>query len=200
MAFFGLTFLNGGIVNPFHDGSANTKSYPFHEIEDDVYLDAFVEHALGEGNVARQLQVDGNKTILRSKLGNVLKRVLKRQPSKLELDAWFTFLDFDSRCTMDIVEFQNGVADLKTFSSNPDSPTQYKSYDQQHVDWIKHKRVGYEPQKSLKGPVVTSQEIGWHTKKKLGGSIREHFPHHTTDVTINEGRNLADYYGHITMM
>lgn len=57
MAFFGLTLLDGGVENPFHDGSASNKQYPFHEIDDQMYEEAFRKQTIGDGDIARQLQV-----------------------------------------------------------------------------------------------------------------------------------------------
>eukprot|EP00803_Ostreobium_quekettii_P006497 evm.model.scf_965EXC.6 EVM.evm.TU.scf_965EXC.6 scf_965EXC:11202-13444(+) len=157
MSFFGLTSLGGGGVNPFHDGSAFNKFYSFHDTPDDLYLETFKEHALGDCLLANQLQVDGSQTILRSHLGHVLKRALGRHPSKMELDTWLTFLDFETRSTMGLDEFKVGLRALKDFSAQPDSPAKYRSFDTQRLDWVKHRRVEYDPQKTLKGPITTSQ-------------------------------------------
>lgn len=39
------------------------------------------------------------------------------------------------------------------------------------------------------------QAIGWHTHKKLANDKDPSFALSATDVTIKEGRSVADYFG-----
>ena len=58
---------------------------------------------------------------------------------------------------MDVAEFERGVRALKEFSREPKSPSKYVSFDRKHLDWIKHRRVDYDPQKTMEGPLTISQ-------------------------------------------
>lgn len=163
------------------------------------------------------MQEDHKDAILRSDLGNVLKTILRRHPSRDELEIWFTwvplctkpckpiccektpmsiihaqpstawsskenvlhiwenldtvkavqvtvwvlllcrFLDFGSSCTLHLTKFTEAVGALKQFSREPANPCRYQSFDKMRVDWIKHRRVEYDPQHSLRRPLVSSQ-------------------------------------------
>lgn len=58
-----------------------------------------------------------------------------------------------------------GVERLLEFSATGVTPATYSSFDTQRTDWVRHTRVGYEAQQTLRGPMTTAQEVGWHTAK-----------------------------------
>jgi hypothetical protein len=61
--FFGMTTL--GATDPFFDNAASTSQYPFHEIPEDAFFEAFEQNLLGDCEISRTLQVDGGSYILR---------------------------------------------------------------------------------------------------------------------------------------
>ncbi len=52
------------------------------------------------------------------------------------------------------------VEALVHFSATPKDPKQYKSAGRLHTDWVKHARLEYSHQETLKAPMTTQQEIG----------------------------------------
>lgn len=79
---------------------------------------------------------------------------------RYELEAWFTYLDFDRNSLMSLDDFAKGIQNLKEFSASHQLPKQYTSYDLYHTHWTKHVRVDYELQNTLKAPLTTQQEVG----------------------------------------
>ncbi len=82
-----------------------------------------------------------------------------------QLDAWFTFTDFDRNAVMPRAEFTKAVEGLLKFSAEPKAPKSYISYDRYRADWLRHVRVEYERQHACKGAMTNSQEVGWHNIK-----------------------------------
>lgn len=80
MAFFGLTTLGPG--NTIRDGCAESKTYEFHLIEDERYMEYFSKYLLGDSKLALTLEVDGSCHILKASLGDMLREVMGRQPKK----------------------------------------------------------------------------------------------------------------------
>jgi len=89
-----------------------------------------------------------------------------------------------------------GVARLVSFSGNPQAPVAFKSTTAFRDAWTRHARVDYELQNTLNSPMTNNQEVGWHSLKPWPKN-REHHTRPSTDVTKNEGRNAASYYGHL---
>lgn len=192
MAFFGITTM--GPSDPVRELTAPSQAYHFHEYSDEDYQRAFDKYLLGDSMIATTLELDGSCHVLRASLGDMLRELLGRPPRKYELDAWFTALDFDRSAVLDRDEFMNGTSGLREFSADPQAPVRYGSYVLFHQNWIKHVRVDYAQQRTLKGPMTTQQEIGWHSLKQAPKT--KSFPVGSTDVTRGEGRNMASYYGH----
>ena len=82
------------------------------------------------------------------------------------------------------------------FSAGTSTPVTQSSYDTQRVQWIHHTRVDYEPQQTLRGPMTTAQEVGWHAPKMAPPETQVRRTLGSTDVTQREGRDAASYYGH----
>jgi hypothetical protein len=78
-----------------------------------------------DAELASNLGVDGSSHILRKHLGTILNDVLGRQASKPELQAWFTYCDFDRNCVMGFSEYLQCVASIQEFSLAPVDPKQY---------------------------------------------------------------------------
>jgi hypothetical protein len=70
------------------------------------------------------------------------------------------WLDFDSSCTLSHAEFQKGYRALKASLAKHAEPRDWHSHAQKHGDWLRHKRVSYEPQDALKHDLLESQQIG----------------------------------------
>ncbi|GIL56133.1 hypothetical protein Vafri_11567 [Volvox africanus] len=194
MAFFGLTSL--GPQEPIREANKTSHEFIFHTLPIDQYINSFNKYVIGESDVSVVMEVNGDTHILRAKLGDILKDILGRQPRKIELDCWFTHLDFDRSGVMGIDEYLKGVERLVAFSTGTSTPATFTSYDTQRVEWIHHTRVGYEPQQTLKAPLTTSQEVGWHAPKPTPPESVTRKPLSSTDVTQREGRDAASYYGH----
>ena len=167
-AFFGLTML--GQPNPILDQNASTYAYPFHQVDLDKYQEVFSKYLIGACNVATVLEVDGDEHILRASLGDMLRDLLGRQPRRFELQAWFTYLDFDRSSVMSLSEYCKATEELRAFSATPTQPKQYTSYEAYRTHHVKHARREYELQSSLKAPLTVQQEIGWHAKKPASTS------------------------------
>ncbi|GLC44817.1 hypothetical protein PLESTB_001210700 [Pleodorina starrii] len=194
MAYFGLT--SYGPQEPLRDVNKVSHDYIFHTIAIDQYVEAFNKYLIGDSDVAVVMEVSGDTHILRAKLGDILKDVLGRQPRKIELDCWFTHLDFDRSGVMGLDEYLKGLERLMAFSAGTVVPATFTSYDTQRVEWIHHTRVGYEPQQTLRAPLTTAQEVGWHAPKPTPPEAQVRRSLNSTDVTQREGRDAASYYGH----
>mmetsp|Transcript_36861 Transcript_36861/g.81988 ORF Transcript_36861/g.81988 Transcript_36861/m.81988 type:complete len:198 (-) Transcript_36861:800-1393(-) len=193
MAFFGLTTL--GPSEPIYEQTAPSQLYVYHQIPEEHYVETFDKYLIGStSQIAITLEVDGDASVLRASLGDMLRELLGRQPRKHELEAWFTYMDFDRSSVLSRDEFLSCVKNLVEFSANPEMPKQYNSKDLQRAHWLRGVRVDYEPQRTLKAPLTTQQDIGWHTKKPTPAT--ESHALNQTDVSLKEGRNLASYYGH----
>eukprot|EP00879_Flechtneria_rotunda_P016596 GHRR01017366.1.p1 GENE.GHRR01017366.1~~GHRR01017366.1.p1 ORF type:complete len:179 (+),score=46.95 GHRR01017366.1:302-838(+) len=156
--FFGMTTL--GATDPFFDNAASTAHYPFHELPEDIYMQAFEQFKLGaHSEIATTLQVDGEQCIFRGKLGDMLNHILGRQAKKTELQAWFTFCDFDRGCIMCREEYQQAVDLLTQFSANPQKAKQYSSFDRWRADRTQHRRVDWNAQKSMQEPLTSTQQV-----------------------------------------
>lgn len=197
--FFGMTTL--GATDPFFDAASTTHQYPFHEIPEEAYMEVFERHKLGaSSSIAATLEVDGDSSVLRGKLGDMLNDLLGRQAVKVELQAWFTFLSYDRGCIMCREEYRQAVQLLREFSAHPQKARQYSSYDHWRADHLQHRRVEWNPQTSLQEPLTASQQIGWHAAKPHMEPVEKRFPLSHTDVTKKEGRNAATYYGYMTLL
>ncbi|KXZ43708.1 hypothetical protein GPECTOR_82g242 [Gonium pectorale] len=194
MSFFGLTSL--GPQDTIKDAAKTSQEYIFHTIPVDDYVDQFNKYLIGESDISVALEVDGSTHIVRAKLGDILKDVLGRQPRKFELDAWFTHLDFDRSGVMGLDEYLKGLDRLIAFSAGTVSPATFTSFDTQRVTHIHHTRVDYEPQSTLRGPLTTAQEVGWHATKPAPPEAATRHTLGSTDVSRGEGRDAASYYGH----
>lgn len=105
MSSFGCTTL--GPSDTIGANATIKNNYIFHEISPDAYDEAFSKYLLGENSqLATVLEVDGTQNILRASLGDMLRELLGRQPRKLELDAWFTALDFDRSALLSAEEYR----------------------------------------------------------------------------------------------
>jgi hypothetical protein len=197
MLAFGTTA--AGMVNHFTEATAISKEYCFHEMPQSHYMNVFTNHTLGNVKLAEELQVNGSETILRGNLGAMLHDILGREPRKHELEAWFTFCDFDRCCTMDINEYERSIQQLVNFSAQPADAKTYTSWGLKETHRHQARLVENCPQSSLARPLTASQEVGWHAVKP-GAAMREevHCLNHT-DVTKREGRTAATYFGHYTM-
>eukprot|EP00798_Chlamydomonas_sp_ICE-L_P000072 gene72-12892_t len=193
MSNFGCTSL--GHSEPVLAGTAPSQEYIFHEFPVDSYLDAFNKYLLGENSqIATTLEVDGTTHVLRASLGDMIREILGRPPRKFELDAWFTYLDYERSPLLSQDEYIGQVEMLVMFSASPAAPKEYTSHTKLHTDWVKHARHGYEVQSTLRGPMTTSHDIGWHTAKP--GPKTKSFATNHTDVTLREGNTARSYYGH----
>lgn len=77
-----------GATDPFFDAAATTLHYPFHEIPEERYTEVFEQHKLGaDSHIATTLQVDGDSSVFRGKLGDMLNAILGRQATKTELQV-----------------------------------------------------------------------------------------------------------------
>lgn len=188
-----------GAAEYLADQTASSTHYMFHTIPQDRYLELFNKYRLGDCPLALELQVDGNETILRQKLGDMLEDLLDRRPRKHELQAWFTFCDYDRGCTLGLEEYLNSIQALREFSQAPDPARHSTSYEHITMDKFKHKRSSTSPQKSLQGPITTNMEVGWGAHK-VNTPNPEYHPLMKTDVTLKEGRSLVAYYGHLTLL
>ena len=74
------------------------------------------------------------------------------------------------------------------------------------ADREKFKRLPDKPQHGYAKPLLSSQVFGWHCEQARAvsagdggtaalGVTKKFFPVTKTDVTLKEGRSLADYYG-----
>eukprot|EP00877_Chromochloris_zofingiensis_P003921 jgi/Chrzof1/1352/Cz10g04050.t1 len=196
--FFGVTTL--GATDPFFDNAAATLHYPFHEMPLEDYMRVFDQFKMGNSEEAAILRIDGKQHVLRGNLGDMLNTLLGRQARKTELQAWFTFCDFDRGCVMSLQEYQTAVELLREFSSNPQKARQYSSYKLWKSDYLKNRRVNWDPQKCFQEPLTASQEVGWHASKPHVATAEQRFVLNHTDVTKKEGRNAADYYGYMTLL
>jgi hypothetical protein len=83
--------------------------------------------------------------------------------------------------------------------SNPADPKHYISGLRLRADRKRHWRLDEPPQASYAKPLLTSQVYGWHTQQAQAvpemGNTRKYFPVTKTDVTLNEGRSVTDYFG-----
>lgn len=183
MALFGLTTL--GPEDPIKDQAAHSQLYTFHEIDPEIYEEAFSKYLLGpDAQLTKILEIDGATSVLRASLGDMLRIILGRAPRKFELDAWFTHLDFDRSAILGIEEYRwrnlscalnetlyvitaplpcarrACVANLIEFSSNPQHAKEYTSFTLYNETWRRHGRPEYELQRTNKGPMTNNQELG----------------------------------------
>jgi hypothetical protein len=91
-------------------------------------------------------------------------QLLGRPPRKHELDAWFSFLDFDRSAVMPREEFDRATEQLRQFSAQPQQPRMYNSFDRYRADHLRSYRVEYDRQKACSMPMTSSQEV------RAGGS------------------------------
>lgn len=200
--FFGMTTL--GATDPFFDAAATTIHYPFHDIDESAYEQAFEAQLLSNTSrgkaVAETLQVDADSSVLRSKLGEMLNTVLGRQAHRAELAAWFSFLDFDRGAIMTRTEFSTAIQQLRSWSAAPERARQYSSFARMAADKKQHRRVEWSAQKALQEPVTAAQTVGWHAAKPHHEAPEERFTLPHTDVTCKEGRTHATYYGYMTLL
>lgn len=98
-------------------------------------------------------------------------------------------------------EFTRAVASLRAFCAAPQAPQQYRSHNKAMEDRFRHRRVKYEPQASLREPLTTTQQVGWHTRKTHTRAPNDvYVPNHSTDVTIREGWSPVMYYGPLNVL
>ncbi|KAG2492433.1 hypothetical protein HYH03_009376 [Edaphochlamys debaryana] len=97
---------------------------------------------------------------------------------------------------MSLSEYLKGVEKLQAFSAGSDAPSTFTSYDTQRTAWVRHERVDYEATKTLRAPMTTSQEVGWHANKVAPPEASQRRTLGSTDVTRKEGNTAASYYGH----
>lgn len=192
--FFGMTA--AGAADPMLEGTKLSQVYVFHLIDDRDYDDLFLRNAVGPSDIATILQVDGATHILKAKIGDMLKELLGRQARKYELDAWFTHLDMDRGAVMSLDEFKAGIARLVAFSASDKQPVSTSSYATYRKDWLRHARVGYEPQQRYKEAITGNMDIGWHAHKPIPPQADKRAILNHTDVTLLEGRTAVHYYGH----
>jgi hypothetical protein len=57
----------------------------------------------------------------------------------------FRWFDFDSDCMMSIEEFRDAYRALKASVGKEGEQRQWHSYSIKHADWLRHKRLPYEP-------------------------------------------------------
>ncbi|PNH04548.1 hypothetical protein TSOC_009283 [Tetrabaena socialis] len=193
MAFFGLTSL--GPQEPIQDVNKSGHDYIFHTLPIDSFVEKFNAYLIGESDISVALEVDGDYHIPRAKLGDILKDLLGRQPRKFELDAWFTHLDFDRSAVMSLEEYMKGVDRLLEFSAGSPATSTFNSYDTQRTSWVHHTRAANETQQTLRAPMTTAQEVGWHALKPTPPEANKRKAQGTTDIK-REGHSAQSYYGH----
>jgi hypothetical protein len=87
MAFFGLTTL--GASDPIYDGTGASQDWPFHLHSDEAYVELFNKYLIGsDSSIALTLEIDGDTSVLRASLGDMLRELLQRKARKFELEAW----------------------------------------------------------------------------------------------------------------
>ncbi|KAL0042639.1 hypothetical protein WJX79_006110 [Trebouxia sp. C0005] len=189
--FFGLTSYGAGTA---YD---KTRAQPLHlhEIPDDLFLQLFRKHALGQSELASILEVDGATTMLTKDVLKLFQEAAGRKASVAEVNAVQTYFDTETSATISLATFSKSLADLKAVSIAPQSSASCISYSKYNDDKTRHHRVEYDPQSSFNSPVTTQQAIGWHTHKVLANDQDLRFPLSQTDVTRKEGRSVADYFG-----
>ena len=83
--------------------------------------------------------------------------------------------------------------------TNPADPKHYTSGLRLRADRHRHRRLDENPQASYAKPLLASQVYGWHTQQAKAaeelGNTKKYFPVTKTDVTLNEGRSVTDYFG-----
>ncbi|DBA90516.1 hypothetical protein WJX77_001888 [Trebouxia sp. C0004] len=189
--FFGLTSYGPGTA---YD-KTRAKPLHFHEIPDDLFLELFSKHALGQSELASILEVDGATTLLTKDVLKLFQEAAGRKATVAEVNAVQTYFDTETSATISLATFSKSLADLKAVSIAPQSSASCISYCKYNDDKTRHHRVEYDPQSSFNSPVTTQQAIGWHTHKVLANDQDLRFPLSQTDVTKKEGRSVADYFG-----
>ena len=197
-SFFGLTALGQG--NVFENAKAN-KLQRLTSIPVEEYVNTFAEMSLESTNpaLAEEIRVDGKMFMKRQELPQLIERVLGEKPDREELDAFLTFFDITATGIMDSMEFGNGLRNMLARASNPANPKHYTSANRLRADRKRHRRLDEAPQTSYAKPLLASQVYGWHTQQAQAGpemgNGRKYFPIFKTDVTLNEGRSVTDYFG-----
>lgn len=135
----------------------------------------------------------------RQELPQLIERVLGEKPGREELDAFLTFFDITATGIIDSMEFGNGLRAMLARCANPADPKHYKSGMRLRADRKRHRRLDEHPQASYAKPLLASQVYGWHTQQAHPvpelGNTKKYFPITKTDVTLNEGRSVTDYFG-----
>ena len=205
-SFFGLTALN-----PTGDAFRASRANVLERMRDvplDVYLDAFDAFTLAKlyPILAWQIRVNGEAFMKRQELPDLLKTVLGGAPKREELDAFLTFFDVTASGLIDRREYARGVEALLERCAAPAAQTHYVSAEKLRADREKFKRLPDKPQHGYAKPLLSSQVFGWHCEQARAvsagdggtaalGVTKKFFPVTKTDVTLKEGRSLADYYG-----
>mmetsp|Transcript_977 Transcript_977/g.2296 ORF Transcript_977/g.2296 Transcript_977/m.2296 type:complete len:201 (+) Transcript_977:338-940(+) len=198
MSFFGLTALGQG--NVFDNAKAN-KLARLSAIPVEEYLGAFTAMSLENTNpaLAAEIRVDGKLFMKRQELPMLMERVLGEKPGREELDAFLTFFDITATGIIDSMEFGDGLRRMLERCANPSDPKHYTSGLRLRQDRKRHKRLGEPPQTAYSKPLLASQTYGWHTQQAQPapelGNTRKYYPIVKTEVTICEGRSVADYFG-----
>ncbi|KAH7373642.1 hypothetical protein KP509_17G066700 [Ceratopteris richardii] len=216
MAFFGLTRLGDerlfATASARHQGSAASSS--FHDVPLEAYLRAFQA-------VARDNGTPGASEIRRALIPRVFSDALRRPPTLFEMDVALRFFDVGPG-NITIKEFGDRMCHLLSCSeshrtrqcaaidarsNNKESyglkksghtETNQKrtSYNQLHEDRDRHIPNDSGPCDNQDVSLTTNQEYGWEDSLKLEIQLhkKDNFPKNRTDVTLNEGICMDNYY------
>jgi ribosomal protein S21 len=78
----------------------------------------------------------------------------------LTFDGHCRWFSFDSNCVIPRDEFSKACKRLKESCAKEGEQREWYSYELKHRDWLRHKRLPYAPQDTLKSDVLESQKIG----------------------------------------
>ena len=199
MSFFGLTALGSG--NQFVNNKTPTVS-TLEEVADDAWAAAFESYALtGNPELAADLRVDdAANTVCRADLVAIARKVLGgRELEKSEAAAFTKTFNIDSSGLIGRAEFFKAIEALRVLCMNPRELLNYKSHKQMLDDRTRHRRIDQTLMECFDKPLTGNAEYGWHAKqvKTSAGDVGapKSVGQKQTDVTLNEGRSLKDYYG-----
>ena len=195
MSFFGLTFL--GPPNPIEPFKVH-GALEFHTIADQAYEEMFMKYAFAGSELADDLQMaDGATCMMRCDLLGLLGELLGRETTVEEIKVFRTCFDTTSNSIITLKEYMDSVTVLKTQSESPGAACTYVSNSRYRSDRQRHRRKPLDPQQYFTTPVTTSQEIGWNSRiqSALGQHGKKFFPLQSTEITLNEGRSISEYYG-----
>lgn len=72
---------------------------------------------------------------------------------------------------MSRAEFSKALAALKQSCSKQGEQREWHSYAVKHTDWLRHKRLSYEPQDTLTTALTEAQKIGFAARLSCPAGI-----------------------------